>query len=90
MTTMEITESGLYCSVTLPSLPVGTVGGGTRIGTQQECLTMLGVAGAGEPPGANAKKFAEIVAASVLAGEISLIAALAARHLAKAHAELGR
>jgi hydroxymethylglutaryl-CoA reductase (NADPH) len=90
MTTMEITESGLYCSVTLPSLPVGTVGGGTRIGTQQECLNMLGVAGAGEPPGANAKKFAEIIGAAVLAGEISLIAALAARHLAKAHAELGR
>ena len=90
MTTMEITEEGLYCSVTLPSLPVGTVGGGTRIGTQQECLNMLGVAGAGEPPGANAKKFAEIAAAAVLAGEISLIAALASRHLAKAHAELGR
>ncbi|MGB8217510.1 MAG: hydroxymethylglutaryl-CoA reductase (NADPH) [Candidatus Methanoperedens sp.] len=90
MTTMEITESGLYCSVTLPSLPVGTVGGGTRIGTQQECLNMLGVAGAGEPPGSNAKKFAEIAAAAVLAGEISLIAALASRHLAKAHAELGR
>ncbi len=90
MTTMEITESGLYCSVTLPSLPVGTVGGGTRIGTQQECLNMLGVAGAGKPPGANAKKFAEIIAAAVLAGEISLIAALASRHLAKAHAGLGR
>jgi hydroxymethylglutaryl-CoA reductase (NADPH) len=90
MTTMEIKDGGLYCSVTLPSLPVGTVGGGTRIGTQQECLNMLGVAGAGEPPGSNAKKFAEIATAAVLAGEISLIAALAARHLAKAHAELGR
>lgn len=90
MTTMELTEEGLYCSVTLPSLPVGTVGGGTRIGTQEECLNMLGVAGAGNPPGANAKKFAEIAAAAVLAGEISLIAALASRHLAKAHAELGR
>jgi len=90
MTLMEITEDGLYCSVTLPSLAVGTVGGGTGIGAQHECLSMLGAAGAGEPPGANSKKLAEIVAAAVLAGEISLIGALAARHLAKAHAELGR
>ncbi|VVB86983.1 3-hydroxy-3-methylglutaryl-coenzyme A reductase [uncultured archaeon] len=90
MTLMELTEDGLYCSVTLPSLAVGTMGGGTGIGAQQECLSMLGVAGAGDPPGANSKKLAEIVAAAVLAGEISLIGALAARHLAKAHAELGR
>ncbi len=90
MTLMELTEEGLYCSVTLPSLSVGTVGGGTGIGAQQECLGILGVSGAGNPPGANSKKLAEIVAAAVLAGEISLIGALAARHLAKAHAELGR
>ncbi len=90
MTLMELTEEGLYCSVTLPSLAVGTVGGGTGIGAQRECLSMLGAAGAGDPPGASSKKLAEIVAAAVLAGEISLIGALAARHLAKAHAELGR
>jgi len=90
MTLMELTDDGLYCSVTLPSLAVGTVGGGTGIGAQHECLSMLGAAGAGDPPGANSKKLAEIVAAAVLAGEISLIGALAARHLAKAHAELGR
>ena len=90
ITTMELVEDGLYCSVTLPALPVGTVGGGTRIGAQQECLEMLGVSGAGDPPGVNAKKLAEIIAAAVLAGEISLIGALAARHLAKAHSELGR
>jgi len=90
ITTMELTDGGLYCSVTLPSLNVGTVGGGTRISTQQECLNMLGVAGAVENPGTNAKKLAEIIAAAVLAGEISLVGALAARHLAKAHATLGR
>lgn len=90
ITTMELAEEGLYCSVTLPSLPVGTVGGGTGIGAQQECLGMLGVAGAGDPPGTNAKKLAEITAAAILAGEVSLVAALAARHLAKAHAALGR
>ena len=90
ITTMELTDDGLYCSVTFPSLNVGTVGGGTRIGTQMECLNILGVAGAGEPPGTNSRKLAEIIAAAVLAGEISLVGALAARHLAKAHAELGR
>ena len=90
ITTMELTDDGLYCSVTLPSLNVGTVGGGTRIATQQECLNMLGVAGAGEPPGTNSRKLAEIIAAAVLAGEISLVGALAARHLARAHAALGR
>jgi hydroxymethylglutaryl-CoA reductase (NADPH) len=90
MTLMELSDGGLYCSVTLPSLAVGTVGGGTGIGAQHECLLMLGAAGAGVPPGANSKKLAEIVAAAVLAGEISLIGALAARHLVKAHAELGR
>nr|HML26717.1 3-hydroxy-3-methylglutaryl-CoA reductase [Methanomethylovorans sp.] len=67
-----------------------TVGGGTALGTQKDCLKLLGVQGPGEPAGSNSKKFAEIVAAGVLAGEISLIAAQAAGHLARAHAELGR
>ena len=62
---------------------------GPAVDTQNECLKILGVAG-GDPPGANAKKFAEIVGAGVLAGELSLIGALAAQHLARAHQELGR
>ncbi|HEY9246709.1 MAG TPA: hydroxymethylglutaryl-CoA reductase (NADPH) [Candidatus Methanoperedens sp.] len=90
LTTMEPMDGGLYCSVTLPSLEVGTVGGGTRTGAQHECLSILGVAGAGNPSGSNSRKFAEITAAAVLAGELSLIGALAAQHLAKAHSELGR
>lgn len=91
ITTMEVNEYGdLYCAVTMPSVQVGTVGGGTSIGTQRDCLNLLGVAGAGESPGDNSKKLAEIVAAAVLAGEISLIGAQAAGHLARAHAELGR
>jgi hydroxymethylglutaryl-CoA reductase (NADPH) len=90
MTTIDLTETGVYVAVTLPSLPVGTVGGGTSVDTQQECLRILGVAGGGTPPGANAKKLAEIIAAGVLAGELSLIGALAAQHLARAHQELGR
>ena len=90
LTTVDPTPTGVYVSVTLPSLPVGTVGGGTGITTQQECLNLLGVAGGGTPPGTNAKKLAEIIASGVLAGELSLLGALAAQHLARAHQQLGR
>jgi hydroxymethylglutaryl-CoA reductase (NADPH) len=90
ITSLSLRGEELYASVSIPSLPVGTVGGGTTVKTQKECLSIMGVAGGGEPPGAHAKKFAEIVCSAVLAGEISLIAALAAHHLARAHAALGR
>jgi hydroxymethylglutaryl-CoA reductase (NADPH) len=90
ITTAEAVDGGVYVAVTIPSLNVGTVGGGTGIATQAECLAMLGVAGGGDPPGSNAKKFAEIIAAGVLAGELSLLGALAAGHLARAHKQLGR
>ncbi|MBR1369621.1 3-hydroxy-3-methylglutaryl-CoA reductase [Methanocalculus chunghsingensis] len=90
ITTADPMDGGVYVAVTLPAVQVGTVGGGTGIATQAACLSLLGVAGGGDPPGANAKAFAEIVAAGVLAGELSLLGALAAQHLAKAHKELGR
>ena len=90
ITTVDVMEGGVYVSVSLPSLQVGTVGGGTGIETQAACLSMLGVEGGGETPGDHAKAFAEIVAVAVLAGELSLLGALGARHLAKAHQELGR
>lgn len=91
ITSMELTKyEEIHCSVTLPALPVGTVGGGTSLGTQRDCLNILGVAGAGDVPGVNSKKFAEIVASAVLAGEVNLIGAQAAGHLARAHAQLGR
>ncbi|MEB3779776.1 MAG: hydroxymethylglutaryl-CoA reductase (NADPH) [Desulfurococcales archaeon] len=86
----EVRGEDLYISVTLPSLEVGTVGGGTRLPTQKEALSIMGVAGGGDPPGENALKLAEIVASTVLAGELNLLAALAAGHLAKAHEMLGR
>ncbi len=85
ITTAESVEGGVYVSVTLPSLQVGTVGGGTSLACQNECLSMLDCVGDGK-----AKKFAEIVAAAVLAGELSLLSALAAGQLGKAHKELGR
>ncbi len=90
ITTVDPAPGGVYVAVTLPALPLGTVGGGTSIETQAECLSLLGVAGGGDPPGEHAKAFAEVVGAAVLAGELSLLAALAAHHLARAHATLGR
>ncbi len=89
MTTAEVLENGdLYFSIYLPSLIVGTVGGGTGLGTQKEALSILGVVGGDN--GKNAKKFAEIIGGAVLAGEISLLASLAEGTLAKAHQSLGR
>ena len=86
----EVRGEDLYISVTLPSLEVGTVGGGTWLPTQREALELLGVAGGGDPPGTNALKFAEIVSATVLAGELNLLASQVTGELAKAHERLGR
>ncbi len=77
-------------TVTLPSLEIGTVGGGTGLPDQSDALKIIGCYGGGSPPGGNAKKFAEIVVAAVLAGELSLLSALATQHLATAHIKLGR
>lgn len=85
ITTAENRDGDLYFSVNLPDLPIATVGGGTSLEVANEGLNILGVAGSGK-----AREFAEIVAGTVLAGELSLIGALAAGHLARAHQELGR
>lgn len=86
LTIMDVTDDGsLYVSVTLPNLIVGTVGGGTGLPTARECLAMLGCHGSGQ-----AKTFAEICGATVLAGEISIIAALAAGDFTSAHQRYGR
>jgi hydroxymethylglutaryl-CoA reductase (NADPH) len=90
-TWMEETPDGdLYASVTMPSLEVGTMGGGSWLPTQREALSLLGVYGPGDPPGINAVKFAEIIASAALAGEVNLVAALASDQLARAHERLGR
>ena len=86
VTLFEVTADGdLYASVTLPSLTVATVGGGTGGGTARECLEMLGCAGAGGAP-----KLAEIAAATLLAGELSMGAALASGEFVAAHEMYGR
>ncbi len=76
----------LYISCTMPSIEIGTVGGGTVLPPQAACLAMLGVQGANrEFPGQNAALLAKVVCATVLTGELSLMSALAAGHLVKSH-----
>jgi hydroxymethylglutaryl-CoA reductase (NADPH) len=74
-----------YWSVTLTSLIVATYGGGTGLPTQRECLELLGCYGTGK-----ARKLAEICAATVLAGDTSLTAAILAGHWVTSHERLGR
>ncbi|MFK5604402.1 hydroxymethylglutaryl-CoA reductase (NADPH) [Haloferax volcanii] len=90
ITTAEVQDGDLYVSVSIASLEVGTVGGGTKLPTQSEGLDILGVSGGGDPAGSNADALAECIAVGSLAGELSLLSALASRHLSSAHAELGR
>lgn len=81
---------GVFASVYLPDVPLGVVGGGTALGPQKEALSMLGVAPHPDEPGAGALRFAEILGATVLAGELSLLAAFTSGDLAGAHERLGR
>ncbi|MDQ6531944.1 hydroxymethylglutaryl-CoA reductase [Flavobacterium sp. LHD-85] len=86
ITRMEIDENGdLYCSITMPNIIVGTVGGGTSFPTQKECLELMGCYGAGK-----SGKLAEIATALCLTGEISILAAMSAGQFTAAHQTLGR
>jgi len=93
ITMMEAYNGGkdLHVSVTLPCIEVGTVGGGTHLSSQAACLNLLGVKGANvQSPGANSQRLARIVAGAVLAGELSLMSALAAGQLVKSHMKYNR
>ncbi len=82
----ELTPQGdLYMSMTIPSLIVATYGGGTGLATQRECLEMMGCYGKGK-----VRKFAEIVGGVVLAGEISLAAAISSSDWVSSHERYGR
>ena len=86
VTRMQVTDTGdLYVALTLPSLIVGTVGGGTNLPTQKECLEMIDCHGVGK-----ARKFAEVCCAVALAGELSIAAAMSVDHFTTAHEKLGR
>ena len=82
----EVTQTGdLYISITIPSLIVATYGGGTGLATQKECLELLGCYGRGK-----VHKLAEIIAGVVLAGEISLAAAISSLDWVSSHEQYGR
>jgi hydroxymethylglutaryl-CoA reductase (NADPH) len=82
----EVTpDGGLYTCITMPALVVGTYGGGTSLPTQRECLEIMGCYGEGK-----VQKFAEIVAAVVLAGDISLLAAITSAEWVASHERYGR
>jgi hydroxymethylglutaryl-CoA reductase (NADPH) len=86
ITRMETTENGdLYASVTLPSIMVGTVGGGTALPSARACLDLLGLSGNG-----NSNALAEVCAGIVLAGELSIIGAFCSGDFANAHRSLSR
>lgn len=72
-------------------MQVGTVRGGTQLASQSAYLDLLGVKGVSlESPGANARQLATIVAGAVLAGELSLMSALAASQLVRSHLKYNR
>lgn len=86
MTRLERTPAGdLYASVTLPNIMVGTVGGGTALPSAKACLDILGLSGPG-----NSSALAEVCAAIVLAGELSIIGAFCSGDFALAHRTLSR
>ncbi|KAI3778441.1 hypothetical protein L2E82_07734 [Cichorium intybus] len=93
ITMMEPVNGGkdLHISVTMPSIEVGTVGGGTQLASQSACLNLLGVKGPSkESPGANSRLLATIIAGSVLAGELSLMSAISSGQLVKSHMKYNR
>lgn len=92
ITQFEAEGDDLHISVSMPCIEVGTVGGGTQLASQSACLNLLGVKGSSdeEEAGSNAKQLARIIAGSVLAGELSLMSAIAAGQLVKSHMKYNR
>ena len=83
--TLDASGGDVYANLLLPSLVVGTVGGGTELAGPRACLESLGCAGTGK-----VRRFAEIVAGFALALELSSYAAMVNGDFAAAHEELGR
>jgi len=92
ITMYEATEEGdLYVSCTMPCIEVGTVGGGTHLRPQATMLNLLNVQGpCKESPGKHSKQLSRIICGAVMAGELSLMAGLAAGHLVRSHMQHNR
>ena len=87
-------QEDLYIAVKMPSIECGVVGGGTALPAQRSCLDLL-LKGEGSDselsqPGKRAERLAMVVAGTVMAGELSLMAALAAGQLVNSHLRLNR
>ncbi len=82
ITTMDMDEENIRVNVYLPSLMLGTVGGGTRMKIKKEAISMLNIT--------HSDELARVLVAAVLAGEISLLASLSEKSLARVHSQLGR
>ena len=85
ITSFEPMDGGIHVSVTLPALTIATVGGGTALETQRECLEVMGCNGTGK-----ALRFAEVIAGTLLGGEISMAGAIASGEFTRAHEMYGR
>ncbi len=76
----SVYDSGIHISLSLPNLVIGTVGGGTDLPTQKQCLEMLGCYGNGK-----VGRLAEIIAGYALALELSLMSSVASGHFVDSH-----
>ena len=84
-------KQDLYIACTMYSMEVGTIGGGTKLAPQQACLKMLGIEGSSfANPGENSAQLARLICSTVLAGELSLMSALATDDLVHSHLRLNR
>ena len=81
----DLSKDGIVASLHIPSLIIGTIGGGTKLPTQAECLGIMGCVGAGK-----VRKFAEIIAGYCLALDLSTGAAIACGDFADSHNRFGR
>ncbi len=82
-----LVENGIQLTLEMPAVLVGTVGGGTALPAQKQLLALLQLGRAGQ---SEARSLAEVVSTAVLAGEISLLAALSSGELTQAHTKLAR
>jgi len=85
VTQVEKTDDGLYVSLSIPALVIGTVGGGTNLPVPQSILELMNCNGKGK-----IERFAKLIAGFALSLEISTLAALASGQFARAHQKLGK
>lgn len=85
ITQIEKIEGGLYVSLSIPALVIGTVGGGTNLPVPQSVLKLMNCSGKGK-----LERFAKLISGFALSLEISILAAMASGQFARAHQKLGK